>query len=243
MNTLANEKVLQVNDLSFSYGKKSLFTGVSFSVSKGEFVKLTGPNGSGKSTLVRLLINETELQNGNITLFGENIRFFKNWRSIGYLPQKNGAAEFPATAEEIILTAMYRKKLFPFYTKKDKQKVLEALKITGMESYAKAPLFSLSGGQLQRVLAARLIAANPSLLILDEPMTGIDVQTADYLYDLFKSFTKKGTAVLMISHDITKRDGIFDKTLCLAYGNIIEIEKNQVIKEIESIHTHPQKQA
>jgi zinc transport system ATP-binding protein len=232
-------KVIEVENLSYAYGSKNLFSDISFAVEKAEFVKLTGPNGSGKSTLVKLLIRELEPLSGKIKLFGQDIKSFKKFGKIGYLPQKSGANVIPATAEEIVLTAFYGSKGLPFYTKEDKKNALLALERVKMADYKNAIITSLSGGQLQRVMTARLLAAEPELLILDEPMTGIDAETVNELYTLFKELTDEGVTVFMISHDISKRDEVFDRSLCLAYGNIIQIDKEQMLKEMHSMHEHP----
>ncbi len=232
-------KIIEANNLSFGYGGKTLFSGVEFCINKGEFVKLTGPNGSGKSTLVKLIIKELEPAAGQIKLLGEDIKTFRGFNKIGYMPQKNGDI-IPATVLETVLTAYCgENKLIPFYTKKHKEGALAALRRVKMEDYVRAGLSSLSGGQYQRVMAARLLAARRELLILDEPMAGIDAETVGELYALFKSLTEEGVTVLMISHDTTKRDGIFDRTLCLAYGNLMEVDREQVMREMHSLHTHP----
>lgn len=234
-------KVIEVKNLSYSYNQKKIFSNVNFEINKGEFVKLTGPNGSGKSTLIKLLIKELNCYSGNIKINGININKYKDWSGIAYLPQnKNEIANFPATVLEIMLTSFYKNRFLKIYSKKDKQKALNALKLVNMENYKNALISKLSGGQYQRVMIARLLAIEPKILILDEPMTGIDVKTINDIYDILKKIIKeKGVTVLMISHDTTKREAIFDRTLCLAYGNLIELNYEQVQKELKSLHIHP----
>jgi len=237
-------KVIEVKNLSYAYSGKKVFSDVNFTINKGEFVKLTGPNGSGKSTLIKLLIKELALRSGEINIMDKHINAFKEWDKIGYLPQnKIGGNNFPATAFEIVLTGLYNKqRLLRIYTKKDKENAKDALSHTGMLAFKDSLIGSLSGGQLQRVMIARLLAANPQILILDEPMTGLDVNAIIDIYLILNNLIKeKGVTVLMISHDTIKQDKIFDRTLCLAYGNLMELDKKQVEKELESMHTHPQK--
>lgn len=236
-------KVIEVTNLKFNYNGLKLLEDVSFSIETGQFVKLTGPNGSGKSTLIKLLIKEISAFSGNISLLGENIDTFKNWHKIGYLPQsKFGEGNFIATSMEIVLTGLYHEvSRFGFFSKKHKEKASEALKMVGMQDFKNSLLSNLSGGQLQRVMTARLLVANPEILILDEPLTGIDINATKDIIDILSGLKNQGVTTLMISHDTYYLNGVIDKTLCLECGNLIELDYCQIKKERECRHVHPTK--
>lgn len=233
--------IIDIKNLYFSYNGQRLLDDVSLSVNSGQFVRLSGPNGSGKSTLIKLLIKELSLQSGSIQLFGQSINKFNAFEKIGYLPQNSQNQNFPATVLEVMLTGLYPISKFRFASKKNRLAAIEALERAGLAGHKDALIGKLSGGERQRVMIARLLLSAPQLLILDEPLTGIDSAAAKQIFETLKGLIDGGTTVFMISHDTAYTENIFDKVYCLAYGSLVELDKKQIELERQSRHTHPHK--
>ena len=221
------KKLIEVDNVSFKYDNEPIFEDICLSVQEGDFVGIIGSNGTGKSTLLKLLLGELFPVSGTIRLFEEDVRQFKGWSKIGYLPQNAIAKSvgFPATAEEIVQTNLFSEiGLFSFLRKKHKEKVRKALELVGMEHCAKSLIGKLSGGQQQRVMLAKLLVAEPQIMLLDEPTSGVDAKTSQMLYELLLKLNKeKGLTIVMITHDIAKAFNYVARTFCLEEGSIIEL--------------------
>ncbi|MBR4393469.1 MAG: metal ABC transporter ATP-binding protein [Oscillospiraceae bacterium] len=190
---------LTVQNLSLGYESHSIVTGLSFTVNAGDYLCIVGENGSGKTTLMRTLLRLQEPMGGQI-LFGDGLR----QNEIGYLPQQTVVQkDFPASVREIVLSGcLGRCGLRPFYSKEEKQ-LAEANKARmGIPDLAERCYRELSGGQQQRVLLARALCATQKLLLLDEPVTGLDPVATAEMYDLIAGLNREGVTILMISHDI-----------------------------------------
>jgi zinc transport system ATP-binding protein len=218
---------VKAENLSYRYGDETVFSRLAFSVHSGEFVALIGMNGSGKSTLLRLMLGELTPLTGTVRLFGQDVRDFRQWRRLGYLAQgglKSGI-DFPATAEEVVTANLYSPIGAPRPAKKRRREAaLGALAHVGMERYAKRMLGSMSGGQRQRVMLARVLVSEPELLILDEPTTGVDNDTADSLFSLLSQMCGEGgLTVIMVTHDTARAAARVSRTLRLEHGSLSEI--------------------
>ena len=189
--------MITVQDVSFAYGKDNVLTDVNFIVKEQEYVGIIGANGAGKSTLMKLILGQLTPDTGEVIVATD---------SIGYVPQVGFHAvnNFPANVEEIVLTGLYKDiGMFHFPKKEHRQKVLDALQLVGMEDYRKRMLSELSGGQQQRVLIARAFIEAPRLLVLDEPLTGIDKEAGEQLYQvLYKLNTEYGMTIVMVTHNM-----------------------------------------
>lgn len=240
------QPVIEVRDLSFRYGSEAVLNEVSFSVTPGDFIAVIGSNGAGKSTLLRLLLGELEPAGGDILLFGEPVSGFCGWPKIGYVPQNPAAAVggFPATVEEIVIAGLYAKigPLRPV-RKVHRQQAREALGLVGMSGCSGRMIFELSGGQLQRVMVARVLAAGCRVMLLDEPTTGVDAASSDALYELLARLNKQGMTILMVTHDVAKAAGYVGRALCLEEGSLVELEREQLVHELSHRHKHPGKNA
>lgn len=200
-----SKNLLEIKDVTFAYGKQAVIKDIKLEVTKGDFLGLIGPNGSGKSTLLKLILGLLPLQKGKITLLGKEIRHFKEWDAIGYVPQKAASIteQFPASVEEIVATGLLAKKRPPRrFTKEDQKKVRNALKQVNITALAQERIGELSGGQQQRALIARALITNPKLLILDEPTTGVDQESQERFYQLLHALNKKGITIIIVSHDL-----------------------------------------
>ncbi|MCD7959292.1 MAG: ABC transporter ATP-binding protein [Ruminococcus sp.] len=190
---------LVCENLVLGYEGKSVVEHLSFSVEAGEYWYIIGENGSGKSTLVKALLRRNPPLSGTIT-FDENIR-----KEIGYLPQQTAVQrDFPATVREVVSSGCLGKNGFsPFYSRRSRQTIQENMKRLGIADLAKRSYRELSGGQQQRVLLTRALCAAKKMLLLDEPVTGLDPQAQAELYELIQSLNQKdGMTILMISHDV-----------------------------------------
>ena len=194
---------LTVQNLSVGYDGHPVAEGISFTVSAGDYLCVVGENGSGKSTLMKTLLRLQEPLSGQI-LPGDGLR--RN--EIGYLPQKTAVQrDFPASVREIVRSGCQgRCGLRPFYNREEKALAEEAMERMGIAALAERCFRALSGGQQQRVLLARALCATRKLLLLDEPVAGLDPKATAELYELIASLNREGVAILMVSHDLAAVD-------------------------------------
>jgi len=191
-------------NLSLGYGAKEIISNLNFCVNEGEYFCIVGENGAGKSTLIKTLLTLQKPMKGEI-IAGPN---FKPG-SIGYLPQQTLIQkDFPASVEEIVRTGCQRHgHFFAFYTRKQKEWAERAMKETNILDLSKRCYRELSGGQMQRTLLARALCAAEHALLLDEPVTGLDPQATENMYNLIYDLntrTKNPMTIIMISHDVTE---------------------------------------
>lgn len=200
-----HKEIIKLNDVAFSFESQKILSGVSFTVKERDFVGLIGSNGAGKTTLLRMIVGLTEPKKGSISLFGTPSDQFKEWNQIGYVPQRNNFNPlFPATVREVVLSGLYgRKKLFRRVSKNDITRAEDALGALQIQDLGDKRIGALSGGQQQRVFLARALINNPKLLILDEPLSGIDLETQQNFFQLIKHMHQRhNITFLMVSHDM-----------------------------------------
>ena len=190
---------IECKDVSVKYENQVVLEDISFSIEQGDYLCIVGENGSGKSTLVKTILGLENSKLGQI-VFGEGL----NKNGIGYLPQQTQAQkDFPASVYEVVLSGCLNSKGFsPFYSMKDKKLANEMIKSLGIENIKRKSFRELSGGQQQRVLLARALCATKKIIILDEPITGLDPTVTREMYSLIKEINKKGITIIMVSHDI-----------------------------------------
>jgi len=190
---------LECRDLCLGYEKKEIVHGLNFSVNAGDYLCIIGENGSGKSTLMRTILGLQNPLSGKIVT-GDGL----TQREIGYLPQQTVVQrDFPATVKEIVISGFEGKMgLRPFYTKAQKQGAEDNMKRLEIYNLRNRCYRELSGGQQQRVLLARALCATEKMLLLDEPVSGLDAKVSAEMYKLVKSLNSDGITVIMISHDI-----------------------------------------
>lgn len=182
------------------YEGNTILEDVDFEVNTGDYLCIIGENGSGKSTLMKGLLKLKSPMKGEI-LNGEGLLP----KEIGYLPQQNlMQKDFPASVFEVVISGrLNRLKWRPFYTAEDKKDVLDKLQMMGIEKLKNASFHELSGGQQQRVLLARALCATQKLLLLDEPVTGLDPVVTNELYELINKINMQyKITIIMISHDV-----------------------------------------
>lgn len=187
---------VKCDNITLGYEGKNIITDLSFSVSRGSYLCIVGENGSGKSTLMKGLLGLIKPYSGTIEISDAKI---------GYLPQQTLVQrDFPASVFEIILSGRINSHpLFPLYTNRDKKAAVNAAKRMKISDILKSPYCTLSGGQKQRVLLARALCAAGNLLILDEPVAGLDPLITGEMYSLISELNRKDKmTIIMVSHDI-----------------------------------------
>lgn len=190
---------LTCENVSLGYDNKTILSNLSFSVNSGDYLCIVGENGSGKSTLMRTMLGLQKPMSGEISL-GDGLKKGE----IGYLPQQTDVQKnFPASVKEIVLSGCQaRAGLRPFYNNQEKEMVANAMKKMRIEEFSKRCYRELSGGQQQRVLLARALCATQKILLLDEPVSGLDPKVTAEMYELISGLNKEGITIIMISHDI-----------------------------------------
>lgn len=191
--------LLTAEDLTIGYDQNVVLKNVNFHVDVGDYLCIVGENGAGKSTLMKTLLGLLEPKGGSIS-FGDGLS--KN--EIGYLPQQTVVQkDFPASVGEIVLSGCQSKiGMRPFYSKEDKRLAQEKMEQMQILDFKKRCYRELSGGQQQRVLLARALCATGKLLLMDEPVAGLDPLVTAEMYELITGLHEEGIAIIMISHDI-----------------------------------------
>ena len=191
--------LLTCKDLCIGYEGKEILHGLNFSAEQGDYLCILGENGSGKSTLMKTILGLVPSVSGDI-VYGDGLEKGQ----IGYLPQQTDVQkDFPASVSEIVLSGFAGKLgLRPFYTKAQKKTAQENIEKMGIAELKKRCYRELSGGQQQRVLLARALCATGKVLLLDEPVSGLDPKVTIQMYELILSLNKEGITIIMISHDI-----------------------------------------
>ncbi|MDE6780637.1 MAG: metal ABC transporter ATP-binding protein [Ruminococcus sp.] len=192
-----NKKII-CHNASLGYEDGIVTEDLDFTINSGDYLCILGENGSGKSTLIKALLGLKKPVSGEIIWDGFTSR------EIGYLPQQTPVQrDFPASVREIVLSGcLARCGLRPFYNKADKKLAENNMKQLHIEDLAGKCYRELSGGQQQRVLLARALCATSEMLLLDEPVTGLDPKAQSDLYELISGLNKKGITIIMVSHDI-----------------------------------------
>jgi len=222
--------LITCKDAAFAYDGKVVVEGLSFDVKPGDYLCIVGENGSGKSTLMRGLLGLMRPKSGTIT-FGDGLK----QTEIGYLPQQSSAQRnFPASVSEVVLSGRLSSRgIRPFYAKRDRQIALENMDKLGVLPLKHKSFRELSGGQQQRVLLARALCATEKLLLLDEPVSGLDPIVTAELYDTIAKLRRElGITIIMISHDVQSGVGEANRILHLQnrqvfFGTAAEYRKTE----------------
>lgn len=220
------DKILSVKNLAIDYDGKKIAENISFDVEEGDFLVIFGENGSGKTSVIKSLLGIKSNREGKI-------EFLSGLREneIGYLPQlADNQKNFPASVREVVLSGCLNKMgMFPFYRKKEKDRAENAMEMLGITNLKKESFGSLSGGQKQRVLLARALCSTSRLILLDEPVSGLDPYAAADFYEMICKINQSGIAVVMVSHDIHSSLSVAKHVLELGsreifYGTPLEYE-------------------
>ncbi len=192
--------ILSCKNLNVQYDNQVALKNVNFDLEDGDYLCIIGDNGSGKSTLMKSILGLVTPKSGSIQ-YGSQL---KN-HDIGYLPQQTVVQrDFPASVYEVVLSGCLNKRGWrPFYSKEEKQRALNNLKKLKIEQLKDKCYRDLSGGQQQRVLIARALCASEKILLLDEPVTGLDPVTTKHLYDIIEELNRDyKMSIIMVTHDM-----------------------------------------
>ncbi|WP_042355032.1 metal ABC transporter ATP-binding protein [Bacillus rubiinfantis] len=240
------DPIIKIDHVYYRYEKDIVLHDIDLTIPEGAFLAIVGPNGSGKSTLLKLLLGLLKLQNGNISLFGQDISKFKDWQQIGYVSQKANSFNtgFPATVFEVVASGLTKKiGMFKFFQKAHAEKVMSALASVGMTAFSNRNIGELSGGQQQRVFIARALVSDPRVLILDEPTVGVDAENVNSFYQMLNELNKKaGITLLLVTHDIGTISEKVSHVACLNkklyfHGDINEFEQMRM-EEMSKFYGH-----
>ncbi|WP_338696282.1 metal ABC transporter ATP-binding protein [Streptomyces sp. Q6] len=217
-----SDPVITLRRVTAELGGRPVLRGIDLTVGRGEVVALLGANGSGKSTAVRGIIGQVPLTGGEIEIFGTPRRRFRQWARVGYVPQRTTAAGgVPATVAEVVASGRLSRARFGVLRKADRAAVGRALELVGMADRAKDSVDALSGGQHQRVLIARALAAEPELLIMDEPMAGVDLASQEILAATLREQVAAGASVLLVLHELGPLEPLIDRAVVLRDGCVL----------------------
>lgn len=214
-------KLIELQHITAGYGEKTVLRDISLDVWEGDFLGIIGPNGGGKTTLLKIILGLLSPKSGSVRFYlgGKEVSALK----IGYLPQINRIdKKFPISVREVVSSGLSSEKpLFKGFSKKQNQRIEEAIGQMGLEELVTRPIGELSGGQLQRVLLARAVVSRPQVLILDEPNAYVDKRFESRFNELLVEINKN-SAIVLVSHDI---------------GSILSQVKNIACVN-ESLHYH-----
>ncbi|KJR40189.1 zinc ABC transporter ATP-binding protein [Candidatus Magnetoovum chiemensis] len=248
---MTNTNCIEVKDVNFSYNNNLVLENISFDVKTGEYLGIIGPNGSGKTTLIKIILGLINAASGKITILGKDINKFKERYKIGYVPQRMSQSgfSFPATVYEVIQSGLTPKLgLFKRPRKTDITYIEHIMDITKTSHYRDRLIGKLSGGQKQMVFIAKALVGDPEILILDEPVTGVDIASQEKFYKFIEHLNKTfAITIIFITHDLGVISKEASSILCInkkvcCYAHPDMIVKDNFLEEIYgrkvSIHKH-----
>ena len=198
--------IFDVKNLNFIVEDQSILSNISLEIYAHEYIAIIGPNGGGKTTLIRILLGLDIPTSGDVKIFGKSVKDFKEWRKIGYVPQRATLvdANFPGTVEDVVkMGRVSQRKLFSKESLEDRESVIDAMQKMDVYELKDKMVGTLSGGQRQRVMCARALASKPEILILDEPNTGVDMVSQKRFYALLRHLnSEEKITIVFITHDI-----------------------------------------
>jgi zinc transport system ATP-binding protein len=205
------------------FERRLVLRGVDLAVRSGEVVAVMGANGSGKSTLVRALLGLVPLSAGRTELYGMPPSRFRDWKRIGYVPQRLSiGGGVPATVREIVASGrIARQSRLRPSSAADRLAVDNALRAVGMADRARDPAQELSGGQQQRVLIARALAGEPDALVMDEPTAGVDARSQETLAGTLRELVGQGRTVVLVAHELGPLEPLITRSVVLEAGRIV----------------------
>ncbi|MGP9693350.1 metal ABC transporter ATP-binding protein [Brachybacterium sp. AOP25-B2-12] len=236
--TAAPETVLSLHDATLRFGDRTLWDGLDLDVHRGEVIAVLGSNGSGKSSLLKTILGQLPLSGGTETLLGRPVR--RGDRRIGYVPQQTMADEgLPLRGRDLVgLGVDGHRWGVPLPSRRRRERIDELLASVGAQRYADSPVSTLSGGEQQRLRMAQALAADPALLLCDEPLLSLDLPHQAMLVDLVDDARRRlDLGVLFVTHDVNPVLGIVDRVLYIAnarflIGTVDEVMRSDVLTEL-----------
>lgn len=229
---------LEFDHVWAGYEREDILKDITFSVAEGEFLGIIGPNGGGKTTLLKVILGLLKPRSGTVSIFGCSPS--QAHHLIGYIPQYlNYDKQFPISVWDVVLMGRLGKLgPRPFYTKRDRERAMEALRQVKMDEFRDRPLSQLSGGQQQRVLIARALCTEPKLILLDEPTASVDKKVGQGIYEIFRELNEEAT-IILVTHDIGVLSAYVKKVGCLNKYFIYHDSKELTPEMIEAAYECP----
>jgi zinc transport system ATP-binding protein len=230
--------IVDIKNVSFSYDTIPVLQDINMQLYDDDFLAIIGPNGGGKTSILKLILGLIKPKKGTITVFGKSPQ--ESRKNIGYLPQNfSSNFDFPITVFEVVLMGRLGiRGIGRRYTEEDKEKCIEALQKVGMDQFRNREIGKLSGGQIQRVFIARALATNPQLLLLDEPVSSIDIQWEQAFFELIHTLNSE-CAIVLVTHDISVISTYIDKIACLNRRLFYHGSKKEGIRKIAEMYESP----
>jgi zinc transport system ATP-binding protein len=221
-STEGGDAVVQMRGISVGYGDRPAIRDVDFTLHAGEVVALLGPNGAGKSTLVRGLLGLAPLMGGTLDLFGVPAAQFRQRYRLGYVPQRHTiVGGVPSTVWEVVASGrLPRKRPFVPLGAQDRDVVAAAINTVGLTERADVNVAKLSGGQQRRVLIARALAAEPDVLVMDEPTAGVDAANQEILAATLRELVTRGSTLLLVAHELGPLEPLIGRVVVMRDGRV-----------------------
>lgn len=211
--------LVSLTDISFAYNDTQVLKGITLDIHKGDYVGVIGPNGGGKTTLLKIMLGLLKPHHGHVSLFGHPQHAFREYWRIGYVAQHatNQDVKVPMTVEEVVAMGRVSKAgMWRFLGAQDKAAIAKAMEKVDILPLRKRLITELSGGQQQRAFIAKALAAEPEILVLDEPTVGIDIASQDAFYQLLATLNaEEKLTLVMVSHDIDVVVNEVNKVACI----------------------------
>ncbi len=239
--------VLEVTNLQVDRGNSVVIEDANFTINQGDYVGIVGPNGGGKTTLLLSLLNSIPKAKGKIRLFGQNIESFSHWDKVAFVSQHavNFDSHFPLSVRELVsLGRANINNLGRPLKHSDWEAVDEAIEFMGISDISDKRIGQLSGGQKQRVFVAKALVRHPEIILLDEPIVGVDAKTQEKFYKKLSDLNiQRGITILLVTHDLTAVFCRMSKVMCINhFVNVTEITKDvepeEVLRKAYGDHFH-----
>ncbi|QYJ14383.1 Manganese transport system ATP-binding protein MntB [Rubrobacter xylanophilus DSM 9941] len=236
------EKALEIRDLTVVYGGRPAIEGAELELPRGAMLGVVGPNGGGKSTLLRAVLGMAPVVRGEVRVLGRRLDR-RARRLIGYVPQREDVDwDFPVSAFDVVMMGRVPSMgLLRRPSELDRELVWKALEVVGMDGLAGKRIGEFSGGQQQRIFLARALAQEAEILLLDEPVSGVDAPSQHEIFDLLRGLQERGRTIVVTTHDLSCVAERFDLALLLnrrvvAYGPPAEVFVPELLNETYQSH-------
>jgi zinc transport system ATP-binding protein len=239
--------ILEIKNLNVNRNGAPVIENATFTINRGDYVGIVGPNGGGKTTLLSALLGFLPTTQGSIKLFGTDLAKFSSWQKIAYISQQATSFEdqFPLTVRELVSLGCIKKgKLGRRFTQNDWKTVDDNLAFMGLSDVADRRIGQLSGGQKQRVFVAKALAHNPELILLDEPIVGVDSDAQEKFYKKLSDLNiERKITILIVTHDLASVFCRMSKVMCINKNvELAEItqtlDANLLLKRAYGEHFH-----
>jgi zinc transport system ATP-binding protein len=239
----AGQTAVSLLDVTIGYGDVAIVRDVDLTVAAGEAVAVLGSNGSGKTTLARGLLGLAKVLGGELQVLGSPVGALRERGRVGYVPQRHTiSGAVPATVREVVgVGRLARRGLLRRLGPADRAAVTDAVAAVGLDDRLDDPVASLSGGQQRRVLVARALAAEPELLIMDEPTAGVDAANQEALAGVLGRISAAGTTLIVVTHETAPLAGVLSRAVVIDHGRVVYDGPlaAAAVHDEPGIHHHP----